>query len=96
MKDPRDIIISPIISEKSMDQTEEKKYSFKVAKDANKIEIRNAVEAIFDVKVQKVHTMNMTGKTKRRGYTTGKRPDWKKAIVKLTDDSKTIEFFEGV
>ncbi|MGN0194341.1 MAG: 50S ribosomal protein L23 [Pseudoramibacter sp.] len=96
MKDPRDIIISPIISEKSMDQTEEKKYSFKVAKDANKIEIRNAVEEIFDVKVQKVYTMNMTGKTKRRGYTTGKRPDWKKAIVKLTDDSKTIEFFEGV
>lgn len=96
MKDPRDIIISPIISEKSMDQTEEKKYSFKVAKDANKIEIRNAVEEIFDVKVQKVFTMNMKGKRVRRGYTVGKKPDWKKAIVKLTDDSKIIEFFEGV
>lgn len=96
MKDPRDIIIRPIISEKSMDNTEEHKYTFRVAKNANKVEIRNAVEEIFDVKVAKVTTMNMKGKVKRRGYTVGKTSDWKKAIVKLTPDSKTIEFFEGV
>jgi large subunit ribosomal protein L23 len=96
MKDARDIIIRPIISEKSMDNTEQKKYTFRVAKDANKIEIKNAVEEIFDVTVAKVTTMNMKGKMKRRGYTVGRTADWKKAIVKLTADSKTIEFFEGV
>lgn len=96
MKDPRDIIIQPIISERTMDDAGDNKYTFAVAKSANKIEIRNAVEAIFDVKVLKVNTMNMVGKVKRRGRFEGKRPDWKKAIVKLTPDSKGIEFFEGV
>ena len=96
MKDPRDIIIRPIISERTMDDAQESKYTFVVAKDANKIEIRNAVEAIFDVKVDAVNTMNMRGKIKRRGRFEGKRPDWKKAIVKLAPGSKTIEFFEGV
>ncbi len=96
MKDPRDIIIRPIISERSMDASEEHKYTFKVAKDANKIEIKNAIEEIFDVNVEKVRTMNMRGKVKRQGRFEGKRADWKKAIVKLTPDSKTIEFFEGV
>jgi len=97
MKDPRDIIIRPIISERSMDDSSEyNKYTFRVAKTANKIEIKNAVEEIFDVTVEKVYTMNMKGKVKRRGRDEGRRPDWKKAIVKLTPDSKSIEFFEGV
>ena len=96
MKDPRDIIIRPIISERTMDDSQNSKYTFVVAKDANKIEIRKAVEEIFDVKVEKVNTMNMRGKIKRRGRFEGKRPDWKKAIVKLKPGSKTIEFFEGV
>jgi large subunit ribosomal protein L23 len=96
MKDPRDIIVRPIISERSMDDSEQNKYTFEVAKNANKIEIKSAVEAIFDVQVAQVYTMNMVGKVKRRGATQGKRPDWKKAIVKLTPESKKIEFFEGV
>ena len=96
MKDPRDIIVRPIISERTMDDAQNSKYTFVVAKGANKIEIRNAVEAIFDVKVDSVNTMNMQGKLKRRGRFEGRRPDWKKAIVKLAPGSKTIEFFEGV
>ena len=73
MKDPRDIIIRPIISEKSMDNTEQKKYTFRVAKDANKIEIKNAVEEIFDVTVAKVTTMNIKGKIKRRSRSEERR-----------------------
>ena len=96
MKDPRDIIIRPIISERSMDDSEQNKYTFEVAKTANKIEVKEAVESIFDVTVEKVSTMNMSGKIKRRGRTEGRRPNWKKVIVKLTADSKGIEFFEGV
>lgn len=96
MKNPHDIIIKPIVTEKSMENMAEKKYTFKVDKRANKVEIRNAVEEIFDVKVEKVNTMNMRGKKKRMGRYEGRRPDWKKAIVKLTEDSKEIEFFEGV
>lgn len=96
MKDPRDIIIRPIVTERSLDDTAERKYTFVVNKKANKVEIANAVENIFDVEVEKVTTMNMVGKFKRMGRYEGKRPDWKKAIVKLTEDSKTIEFFEGV
>jgi len=96
MKDPRDIIIRPIVTERSLDDTAERKYTFVVNKKANKVEIANAVENIFDVQVEKVTTMNMVGKAKRMGRYAGKRPDWKKAIVKLTEDSKTIEFFEGV
>lgn len=91
-----DIIIKPIVSEKSMDQLADRKYTFKVAMNANKIEIKKAVEEIFDVKVEKVTTVRVLGKIKRMGATSGKRADWKKAIVKLTADSKTIEFFDGM
>ena len=91
-----DIIIKPIVSEKSMDQLADRKYTFKVAMDANKIEIKKAVEEIFGVKVEKITTARVLGKVKRMGATSGKRADWKKAIVKLTADSKTIEFFDGM
>ena len=97
MKTAYDIIIKPIITEQSMEATEEKKYVFQVAIDANKIEIAKAVEEIFGVQVAKVNTLNMKGKTKRMGrYPEGRRPNWKKAMVKLTAESKTIEFFEGM
>lgn len=96
MRVPHDIIIEPIITEKSMNQMAEGKYTFKVEKRANKLAIKKAVEEIFDVKVQRVNTVNMLGKVKRQGYTSGRRPSWKKAIVKLTDDSDPIEFFEGM
>jgi large subunit ribosomal protein L23 len=75
---------------------EEDKYTFQVAVNANKIQIKNAVEEIFDVKVAKVRTMRMQGKMKRMGVHIGRRPSWKKAIVSLTPDSKPIEIFEGV
>ena len=91
-----DIIIRPIISEKRMDQLADKKYTFEVKKDANKIEIKRAVEEIFNVKVVSVTTSNVLGKIKRMGATSGKRADWKKATVKLSADSKSIEFFEGL
>ena len=91
-----DIILKPIITEESMMGTAFKKYTFKVAKDANKAEIAAAVEEVFGVKVEKVTTMRVLGKVKRMGANSGKRPDWKKAIVKLTADSKTIEFFDGL
>ena len=96
MKNPRDIIMKPIITERGMADAEVKKFTFKVDKRANKIEIKNAVEVIFDVKVEKVSTMNMKGKLKRTGRFVGRRSDWKKAIVKLTPGSKGIQFFEGV
>ena len=91
-----DIIIKPIVSEQSMDQLADRKYTFKVALGANKIEIKKAVEEIFGVKVEKITTARVLGKVKRMGATSGKRADWKKAIVKLTADSKTIEFFDGM
>ena len=91
-----DIIIRPIISEKSMDQLADKKYTFEVAKGANKIEIKKAVEEIFGVNVVSVTTSLVKGKIKRMGATSGRRPDYKKAIVKLTEGSKTIEFFDGM
>ncbi|MPM53649.1 50S ribosomal protein L23 [bioreactor metagenome] len=92
-----DIIKRPVITEQSMSQTEGKKYTFEVAKDANKIEIAKAIEEIFGVKVSKVNTLNMRGKEKRTGrYPAGRRASWKKAMVTLTADSKTIEFFEGM
>ena len=91
-----EIIKKPIITENSMDQMADRKYTFEVAKDANKIEIKKAVEEVFGVKVEKVTTMRVLGKVKRMGANSGKRPDWKKAIVKLTADSKTIEFFDGL
>ena len=92
-----DIIKRPIISEQSMEQTEMKRYTFEVAKTANKIEIAKAVEEIFGVKVAKVNTVNYDGKMKRQGYgRAGRRASYKKATVTLTEDSKTIELFEGM
>ena len=96
MKTAYDIIIKPIITEQSMEATEEKKYVFQVAIDANKTEIKKAIEEIFGVKVEKVNTIRMDGKEKRMGVHVGRRANWKKAMVKLTADSKTIEFFEGM
>jgi large subunit ribosomal protein L23 len=92
----RDVIIKPIITERTSLLMEEDKYTFQVAVNANKIQIKNAVEEIFDVKVAKVRTMRMQGKMKRMGVHIGRRPSWKKAIVSLTPDSKPIEIFEGV
>ena len=96
MKNSYDIILKPVITENSMDMLADKKYTFKVATDANKIEIKKAIEEIFDVKVAKVTTINMDGKLKRMGRYEGRRASYKKAIVKLTEDSKTIEFFESM
>lgn len=96
MASAHDIIIAPLVTEESMDLMADNKYVFKVDKKATKPEIKAAVESIFDVKVKKVNTMNVQGKVKRLGQNIGKRPDWKKAIVKLTDDSEAIDFFEGV
>ncbi len=96
MRIPHDIIIKPIITEKSMDEMTKGKYTFMVDKKSNKTEIKKAVESVFDVKVDKVNTMNMLGKIKKQGYTSGRRTSWKKAIVKLAEGSKTIEFFEGM
>ena len=92
----QDIVIRPIITERSMEGLQENKYTFKVAKSANKIEIAKAVEELFDVKVAKVNTMHVRGRSKRMGMNRGYTPDWKKAIVTLTEDSKTIEFFDGM
>lgn len=91
-----DIIIKPVVTERTMEAMEQKRYTFKVAPKANKSEIKKAVETIFGVKVRKVNTMNITGKKKRMGANVGKRSDWKKAIVTLAEDSKEIEFFEGI
>ncbi len=97
MKFVQDIIIRPLITEKSMDLIAERKYTFEVAKSATKPEIAKAVEAMFEgTKVASVNTMNMNGKKKRVRYVEGKTASWKKAIVTLTEDSKTIEFFEGM
>ena len=96
MKAAQDIILKPILTEKSMDDLQTGKYTFKVAKDANKSEIKKAVEELFDVKVAKVNTINCNGRAKRVGRFFGKTPDWKKAIITLTEDSKAIEFFEGM
>jgi len=97
MKTACDIILRPIISEQSTEHVDIKKYVFEVAPEANKIEIKKAVEDLFDVEVIKVTTLNMKGKKKRMGrYPSGYRKDWKKAVVKLSDNSKTIEFFEGM
>ncbi|MDE7098863.1 MAG: 50S ribosomal protein L23 [Ruminococcus sp.] len=96
MKTAQDIIIKPVITEKSMDELQTGKYTFKVAKDATKSEIKKAVEKLFNVDVAKVTTMNVKGKMKRVGRYEGMTSSWKKAIVTLTPDSKTIEFFEGM
>ena len=91
-----DIILKPVITEESMMGTAFKKYTFKVAKDANKAEIKAAVEEVFGVKVSKVNTLNCKGHLRRYGRYEGYTSAWKKAIVTLTADSKTIEFFEGL
>ena len=91
-----DIILSPVITEQSTDMMAERKYTFKVKLDANKIQIANAIEEIFGVSVEKVTTIRMDGKLKRMGRNEGRRPAYKKAVVKLTADSKAIEFFEGM
>ena len=96
MKAPQDIILKPVITERSMDDLQAGKYTFKVAKDANKSEIKKAVEQLFGVEVAKVNTMNCLGRTKRVGRYVGKTSDWKKAIITLTEGSKAIEFFEGM
>jgi large subunit ribosomal protein L23 len=94
--DHRDVILRPVVSEKSMALLDANAYTFVVSQDANKIEIREAVEAIFNVKVSKVNTLNRTGKRRRnrRSFTFGKRPDTKRAIVTLADGER-IELFEG-
>lgn len=96
MNAPQDIILKPIITERSMDDLQTGKYTFKVAKDANKSEIKKAVETLFGVQVAKVNTLNVRGRAKRVGRFMGKTADWKKAIITLKADSKTIEFFEGM
>ena len=97
MKTAYDIIIRPIITEQSMEDLDIKKYVFEVAPDANKIEIKKAIEEIFGVKVIKVTTINMDGKQRRNGrYPAGRTASWTKAVVKLSEDSKTIDLFEGM
>jgi large subunit ribosomal protein L23 len=94
---PQDIIIKPVITERAMDNLQQRKYTFRVMKDANKIEIAKAVESLFNgVKVDKVNTMNVRGKKRRQGRTEGYTSSWKKAIITLKQDSKTIEFFDGM
>ncbi|MCX7883950.1 MAG: 50S ribosomal protein L23 [Caloramator sp.] len=90
-----DIILRPVITEKSMSQMSNRQYTFLVHPDANKSMIKKAVEEIFGVNVEDVKTLNYEGKVKRVGMHVGKRADYKKAIVKLTANSKSIEFFEG-
>ena len=96
MKMVQDIIIKPIITEASMDKLADKMYTFEVDKKATKPEIAKAVEAMFGVKVDKVNTINMKKKPKRLGVHAGYTSEWKKAIVTLKSDSKTIEFFDGL
>ncbi len=92
----QDIVIRPIITEKSMMGIADKKYTFEVAKSATKIDVARAVEELFKVKVDKVTTVNVRGRLKRQGRFEGYTRSWKKAYVTLTKDSKTIEFFEGM
>jgi len=95
MKEPQKIIRRPLVTEKSTLQKEEgRQYVFEVDRNANKIEIRSAVERLFKVKVNNVRTINVLGKIKRLGRRYGKRPDWKKAIVTLREGDR-IDFFEG-
>ena len=96
MRMVEDIIIKPIITEASMDMLDAKKYVFKVASRATKADIANAVEEMFKVTVADVNTINMKKKPKRMGVHAGYTSEWKKAIVTLTADSKTIEFFDGM
>lgn len=95
-KTVQDIILRPVITERSMAGVPNKKYTFRVAMDANKIEIAQAVEKLFGVKVAKVNTLHVKGRAKRVGKYSGYASNWKKAIVTLKPDSKNIEFFEGM
>ena len=96
MKLAQEIILAPVITEESMMGTADKKYTFKVAKDATKVDIAKAVETLFGVKVEKVNTMNVRGQMRRYGRFEGYKASWKKAVVTLTEDSKTIAFFDGM
>lgn len=96
MKSAQDIILRPVITEKSTLGHQMKRYTFKVADDANKIEIAKAVEELFNVKVAKVNTLHVRGRSVRVGRHEGYKSNWKKAIVTLTQESKNIEFFEGM
>ena len=96
MKTAHEIVIRPIITEDSMERLAGKAYTFEVAAGSNKVEIKKAVEELFGVKVAKVNTISMKGKSKRVGYHVGKTSEWKKAIVTLKEDSKTIEFFDSM
>ena len=97
MKNPHDIILRPVLTEKAYDGFEDKRYVFEVAISANKTEIKQAIEAVFDgVKVDTVNTLRTLGKVKRQGRTSGRTPEIKKAYVTLKKDSKTIECFEGM
>ncbi len=95
-RDARDIIIRPLVTEKSSDLMEDGKYTFVVSSKANKIEIKNALEEIFGVKVKAVNTANFKGKRKRLGrFPMGRKPGWKKAVITLAEGSKPIELFES-
>ena len=96
MKAAQDIVIAPIITEKSMSVIADKKYTFKVATDANKVEIAAAIEKLFGVEVAKVNTMNVRGHKRRMGRYVGTTAAWKKAVVTLSEKSKTIDFFDGL
>ena len=96
MKTAYDIILTPVISEQSMDVAADKKYTFKVATDANKTQVKLAVEEIFGVEVEKVNIMNYDGKVKRMGRNVGRTAAYKKAVVTVTEKSKEIEFFQGL
>lgn len=106
MKAAQDIILAPIITERSVDDMADAKYTFKVAKDANKVEIAKAAEELFSVQVLKVNTVNVTGKEKRVGRFVGKRPDYKKAVITISKNPSpdkngkkrrdSIEFFDGM
>lgn len=96
MKDPRDIIKRPVITERTAEYMNELKYVFEVDIRANKTEIKQAIEAIFNVKVSNVNTLRVPGKPKRYGRHFGYTPEWKKAFVTLKPDSKPLEFFESV
>ena len=96
MKNPHDIILRPVLTEKAYDGLADKRYVFEVALGANKIEIKQAVEAVFGVKVASVNTLRTLGKIKRQGRYAGRTPEIKKAIVTLKPDSKPIPFFEGM
>jgi large subunit ribosomal protein L23 len=96
MRSPYDVIIKPVISEKSMSGAERGKYTFHVAKDAGKTEIKHALEEIFEIDIAKVNVMNYRGKLKKMGKNIGRRASFKKAIVTLAEGSKEIEFFQSL